>query len=268
MYEYSKECPSIKGYHNRIRESLNKIKKVDFYELPEKSLGSEQYKKERVTLDKQWESFKYNLESEGVFTADEIITRARELRERIRKVKKLIVEADLKDQEKKYNGRLSKRMDMANYIMELESNNGVDFDNLEENEEIKVEYENLELTNLHRNKRYWKNIGTFYNNKFDRELKWERKTDLITLKIKEEEERLQRIDEEPEPEYSQDEDKIEEEEEAYSNQDDDKSGLEKEIQKKMIAEEDEEDEDEIERQNKELERNIREIEREKRQVEV
>ena len=267
MYEYSQECPSIKGYYKRIGETLNKIKKVDFYELPEKSIGSEQYKKERVTLDKYWDSFKYNLDSEGVFTAEEIISRAREIREQIRKVKKLIVEADLKEQEKKYSARLNKRMDLVNYIMELESNNGVDFDNLEEDEEIKVEYENQELTSLHRNQRYWKNIGMFYNNKFDRELNWEKKTDLISLKIKEEEERLQRIDEEPEKEESEDENKIIEEEEGNS-QNEEKMGLDKNIQKKMIQEEDEEDDEEIERQNKELEKNIREIEREKRKVEV
>ena len=257
---------------------MRNIKKWDLYELPEKSIGLEQYQKERNTLEKYWDSFKYNLESQGVFTAEEMIIRAKEIGEQIKTVKKLMGDMEAKEQEKQYKKKLEKRMELVRYIRELEMNDGVDFENMEENEEIRVEYENQELTNLHRNKRYWKNIGTFYNQKFDKKLKWEGKTEMISLKIKEEEERLQKIEEaDPEKEQSEEQEKEEREKEEekeeekvdISVEDESVQGIDPEIQKKIIQEnQEEEDEEEIEKENQDLERSIRKIEKEKREIEV
>lgn len=276
VYEYGKECPSIKGYYNKIRETLKNIKKWDLYELPEKSIGLEQYQKERNTLEKYWDSFKYNLESQGVFTAEEIIIRAKEIGEQIKAVKKIIAKMEAKEQEKTYKKKLDKRMDLVNYIRELELNDGVDFENMEENEEIRIEYENQELTNLHRNKRYWKNIGSFYNQKFDKKLKWKGKTELISIKIKEEEERLQKIVEaDPEKEQSEEKEGPSDDQEIKEKKDEKQEersiqGIDPEIQKRIIQEneEEEEDEDEIRRENLDLEKSISKIEREKREIEV
>jgi hypothetical protein len=226
-------------------------------------------------LEKYWDSFKFNLESQGVFTAEEIIIRAKEIGEQIKTVKKLISKMDAKEQEKQYKKKLDKRMELVTYIRELELNDGLDYENLEENEEIKIEYENQELTNLHRNKRYWKNIGTFYNRQFDKKLKWEGKTELISMKIKEEEERLQRIEEaDPEKEESQErEQEIEEEKEDSIREEEPEersiNGIDPDIQKRIIQEnEEEEDEEEIRNENMKLERSIDNIEREKRELEV
>lgn len=209
-------------------------------------------------------------------TAEEIVVRAHEIGEQIRVVKKLIPQIEPKEQVKQYTKRLDKRMELVRYIENLEANDGYDFDNLEEGEEIGKQHQNQELNNLHRNKRYWKNIGIFYNRVFDKKLKWEGKTELIDLKIKEEEERLKKVDEEePAKEESVDQElKIEEVDEEIINYDKSESQepeieLEQDLEKRTIEEvEEEDDEEELERQNQKLERSIRKIEREKKQIEV
>ena len=284
VYEYGKECPSVKGYYNKIRETLN-VKKIDFYELPEKSIGLEQYQKERATLEKHWDSFKYNLESQGVVTAEEILVRAREIGDQIRVVKKLIPQIEPREQVRQYGEKLEKRMELVRYISNLQANDGFDFDNLEEGEQIGAEHPSRELSNLHRNRRYWRNIGTRYNRVFDKQLRWQGKTELIGLKIKEEEEALKKAPADDPP--SRDSGKIDEvdevDEDANSREPQGQSepGAPKRTIEEVDEEEEEEeederpdqheledDDDEIERQNQQLERSIRQIEREKRQLEV
>lgn len=258
----------MKGYFNKIRESLN-VKKLDFYELPEKSLGLEQYQQERGTLEKHWDSFKYNLESQGVFSAEEITVRARELGEQIRKVRRLIPQIEPRGQVKQYSKKLEKRLELVRYIQNLEANDGFDFDRLEEGQDIGAEHANAELSSLHRNRRYWRNIGSAFNELFDKQLKWEGKVELLDLNIKEEEERLKREDERGAEEPA--EEKIEEVEEEADAQDPSEAGEAEapaEPESPRTIEEEDEDESETERLNQKLERSIRKIEQEKRQIEV
>lgn len=176
-----------------MKGSFKKGKAYIFYELPEEGLKLEEYLNAKNKLEKLWDSFKFVMESESVVNSEEITNRSKEIETKIHNINKILKDLQKNSKYKDYLKKLQIRQNLMIYISDLEQNRGIDVDLIMEGDFEEQIHPQLDV--LHKNKRFWRNLGKYYNSHFERGINWEIKVNQIKRDIETEENALKQIKE-------------------------------------------------------------------------